>query len=120
MSARAGTSSSPTGRAPARDTDSCCRTGSLVPDPASRHQPRGCARAERGGRPRGLCLAATPAGSGRPWEEAVLYELHVGAFTPEGTFRAAIDKLDHLVALGVTAIEIMPVGDFPGPPQLGL
>ena len=39
--------------------------------------------------------------SGRPWEEAVVYELHIGAFTPEGTFRAAIDKLDHLVALGV-------------------
>ena len=54
------------------------------------------------------------AGSGRPWEEAVVYELHIGAFTPEGTFRAAIGKLDHLVALGVTAIEIMPIGDFPG------
>jgi malto-oligosyltrehalose trehalohydrolase/4-alpha-glucanotransferase len=51
---------------------------------------------------------------GRPWEEAVVYELHIGAFTPEGTFRAAIGKLDHLVALGVTAIEIMPIGDFPG------
>ena len=63
---------------------------------------------------------ATPGWQGRRWEEAVLYELHVGAFTPEGTFRAAIGKLDHLVALGVTAIEIMPVGRFPGPAQLGL
>ena len=44
----------------------------------------------------------------------MIYELHVGAFTPEGTFRAAIAKLDHLAALGVTAIEIMPVADFPG------
>ena len=52
--------------------------------------------------------------TGRPWSEAVLYELHIGAFTPEGTFRAAIGKLDHLAALGVTAIEIMPVGDFFG------
>ena len=51
---------------------------------------------------------------GRAWEEAVVYELHVGAFTPEGTFRGAIGKLDHLVALGVTALEIMPVADFPG------
>lgn len=51
---------------------------------------------------------------GRRWEEIVLYELHVGAFTPEGAFRAAIDKLDHLVRLGVTAIELMPIGDFPG------
>ena len=38
----------------------------------------------------------------------------MGAFTPEGTFRAAIGKLDYLVALGITAIEIMPIGDFPG------
>jgi len=51
---------------------------------------------------------------GRAWEEVVLYELHVGAFTPEGTFRAAIDKLDHLAGLGVTALQIMPVSDFPG------
>ncbi|MBC8151320.1 MAG: malto-oligosyltrehalose trehalohydrolase [Bacteroidetes bacterium] len=43
----------------------------------------------------------------------VLYELHVGTFTPEGTFAAAAEKLDHLVALGVTAIEIMPVAQFP-------
>jgi 1,4-alpha-glucan branching enzyme len=51
---------------------------------------------------------------GRRWEEGVIYEVHVGAFTPEGTFAAAATKLDHLVSLGITAIEIMPVGDFPG------
>ncbi len=51
---------------------------------------------------------------GRPWHEAVFLELHVGAFTPEGTFRAAIDKLDHLVDIGITAIELMPVADFAG------
>ena len=51
---------------------------------------------------------------GRPWEEAVIYELHLGTFTPEGTFAAAIDKLDYLANLGVTALEIMPVADFPG------
>ncbi len=51
---------------------------------------------------------------GRPWHEAVIYELHVGCFTPEGSFTAAIGHLDDLVALGVTAIELMPVADFPG------
>ena len=51
---------------------------------------------------------------GRPWHEAVIYELHVGTFTPEGTFRAAIDRLPYLAALGVTAIELMPVADFFG------
>ena len=51
---------------------------------------------------------------GRPWEEAVIYELHIGTFTPEGSFSAAIGKLDYLAELGVTALEIMPVADFPG------
>lgn len=51
---------------------------------------------------------------GRPWHEAVILEVHVGTFTPEGTFRAAIDRLDHLSATGITALELMPVADFPG------
>ena len=51
---------------------------------------------------------------GRPWHEAVVYELHVGTFTREGTFAAAIERLDHLKTLGVTAIELMPVADFAG------
>jgi pullulanase/glycogen debranching enzyme len=51
---------------------------------------------------------------GRPWHEAVIYELHVGCFTPAGTFAAAIERLDDLVALGITAIELMPVAEFPG------
>jgi maltooligosyltrehalose trehalohydrolase len=45
---------------------------------------------------------------------AILYELHVGTFTPAGTFAAAIEKLDHLVRLGVTHVELMPVAEFPG------
>ena len=51
---------------------------------------------------------------GRPWREAVVYELHVGTFTPEGTFLAAIAKLDHLEALGITCIELLPLADFAG------
>jgi malto-oligosyltrehalose trehalohydrolase len=52
--------------------------------------------------------------TGRPWHEAVIYELHIGAFTPEGSFRATTEKLDHLQSLGVTMLELMPIGDFPG------
>ena len=52
--------------------------------------------------------------TGRPWHEAVLYELHVGTFTPEGTFAAAADRLPYLAELGVTAVELMPIADFPG------
>lgn len=51
---------------------------------------------------------------GRPWHEAVIYEIHVGTFTPEGTFNAAMAHFDYLVQLGITAIELMPVADFPG------
>ncbi len=51
---------------------------------------------------------------GRPWEEAVICELHAGAFTPEGTFRAAIPHLDALAETGFTAIELMPVAQFAG------
>jgi maltooligosyltrehalose trehalohydrolase len=51
---------------------------------------------------------------GRPWQETVLTETHVGTFTPEGTYRAMIDRLDHLVATGFTTLELMPLSDFPG------
>src|SRR5262249_40320892 len=51
---------------------------------------------------------------GRPWEDAAILELHVGTFTPGGTFRTAIDRLDHVVDAGLTAIELMPVADFAG------
>jgi maltooligosyltrehalose trehalohydrolase len=87
--------------------------GLRVPDPASRYQPDDV---------HGPSEVIDPAAfewtdglwKGRPWEECVLYELHVGAFTSDGTFRAAIERLDALVTLGVTAIELMPVADFPG------
>jgi malto-oligosyltrehalose trehalohydrolase len=87
--------------------------GLRVPDPASRHQP-----ADVHGPSEVIDPAAyvwRDAGwTGRPWPGAIVYELHIGAFTPQGTFQAAIDKLERLAALGVTAIEIMPIGDFPG------
>jgi maltooligosyltrehalose trehalohydrolase len=51
---------------------------------------------------------------GRPWHEAVVTEAHVGTFTKEGTYRAMIDKLDHLVLTGITALELMPLADFAG------
>ena len=51
---------------------------------------------------------------GRPWPEAVVLESHVGTFTPDGTYRAMIGKLDHLVATGITALELMPLADFAG------
>ncbi len=57
---------------------------------------------------------ARPNWKGRPWHEAVISEAHVGTFTREGTFRAVIDKLDHLAETGVTALELMPLADFPG------
>jgi len=49
-----------------------------------------------------------------PLEDYIIYELHTGTFTPEGTFTAIEEKLDHLVSLGITAIEIMPIAQFPG------
>ena len=51
---------------------------------------------------------------GRRWDEAVFSEIHVGTFTREGTYRAIIDRLDHLADAGITALELMPLSDFPG------
>jgi malto-oligosyltrehalose trehalohydrolase len=84
-----------------------------VADPASRFQPEDIAGPSEVIDPQAYRWQDT-AWRGRPWHEAVLYELHVGSFTPAGTFRAAIERLDHLVSLGVTAIELMPIADFPG------
>jgi malto-oligosyltrehalose trehalohydrolase len=51
---------------------------------------------------------------GRPWQDTVLIETHVGTFTKDGTYRAMIEKLDHLAATGITALELMPLADFAG------
>ena len=58
--------------------------------------------------------------TGRQLAGGVIYEMHVGTFTPEGTLAAAIDRLDHLVELGIDFVEMMPVNDFNGVAQLGL
>ena len=51
---------------------------------------------------------------GRPWQDTVVIESHVGTFTPQGTYRAMIDRLDHLVSTGITALELLPLADFAG------
>lgn len=87
--------------------------GQRVPDPASRFQPQDVNGPSEVIAP-GSYTWKDGGWTGRAWNEAVIYELHVGTFTPEGTFRAAIEKLDHLASLGITGIEIMPIGDFSG------
>ncbi len=87
--------------------------GKQVADPASRFQPGDVNGPSEIIAP-GSYLWNDGAWAGRPWKEAVIYELHIGAFTPEGTFKAAAGKLDYLQQLGVTAIEIMPIADFSG------
>ncbi|MEJ5989109.1 malto-oligosyltrehalose trehalohydrolase [Ramlibacter sp. PS3R-8] len=86
--------------------------GLLVPDPASRDNPEG---------PHGPSVLTDPAAfawddgwTGRPWQDTVLYELHVGTFTPEGTFAAAARRLQALADIGITAVELMPVASFGG------
>ena len=84
-----------------------------VPDPASRYNPDDVHAASEVVDP--LTFEWTDGGwRGRSWRDAVIYELHVGTFTPEGTFSGVESRLDYLAALGVTAIELMPVADFPG------
>ena len=87
--------------------------GDAFPDPASRFQPEG---------PHGPSVMIDPTTfvwhddgwQGIHLADQVLYELHVGTFTGEGTFAAAIDRLGDLSDVGVTTIEVMPVGEFPG------
>jgi maltooligosyltrehalose trehalohydrolase len=89
------------------------RDGAGYPDPASRYQPEG---------PHGWSELVDPGQfpwtdegwRGRPPAELVIYELHVGTFTAEGTWAAAAERLPALADLGVTMLEIMPVAEFPG------
>lgn len=83
------------------------------PDPASRFQPLGV---------HGPSQVVDPdrfrwndrEWRGLPLEEYIIYELHVGTFTPQGTFDGVFERLDYLVELGITAVELMPVAQFPG------
>jgi maltooligosyltrehalose trehalohydrolase len=85
----------------------------LVPDPASRFQPDDV---------HGESIVVDPAAfdwndggwKGRPWEETVLYELHVGTATPEGTYAGLMGRLEQLRDVGITAIELLPLAEFPG------
>jgi maltooligosyltrehalose trehalohydrolase len=86
--------------------------GPVLPDPRSRRQPDG---------PDGLSAVVDQARyawrtewAGRPLPGAVLYELHVGTYTPEGTLDAAAGRLEHLAELGITHVELMPLCPFPG------
>jgi maltooligosyltrehalose trehalohydrolase len=87
--------------------------GARVPDPATRHQPEDVHGPSEVIDPRAY-VWQQPAWRGRPWHQAVLYELHVGAFSQQGTFDGLRRRLDHLARLGVTAIELMPLSEFSG------
>lgn len=85
----------------------------VLPDPRSARQPDGVH--ERSALWEPAPTAWTDHGwAGRPVAGAVIYELHLGTFTPTGTFDAAIDKLDYLVDLGVDFVELMPINSFSG------
>jgi maltooligosyltrehalose trehalohydrolase len=83
------------------------------PDPFSRLQPQGVHGPSQVVDPHAF-IWSDRAWKGIALSDYILYELHIGAFTPEGTFAGAISKLRHLKDLGITAIELMPVGEFPG------
>jgi maltooligosyltrehalose trehalohydrolase len=87
--------------------------GPPMPDPASRFQPEGVHGPSQVVDPEAFAWTDDRF-PGVPLEDLVLYELHVGTFTPEGTFSAAAARLPELGDLGVTAVELMPVADFPG------
>jgi maltooligosyltrehalose trehalohydrolase len=87
--------------------------GSPLPDPRSRRQPHGPARFSLTSQPDAHTWTDS-AWRGLPLHGAVIYELHVGTFTEEGTLDAAITRLEYLRDLGVTVVELMPVAAFPG------
>ena len=89
------------------------RGETTVPDPASRYQPEGPHGPSEIVDTEAFCW--TDAGwRGLPREQLVIYELHVGTFTREGTWQAACSELASLASLGITCIEIMPIAEFPG------
>lgn len=87
--------------------------GRLLPDPCSRWQPAGVHGPSRVYDPQRF-VWTDDGWKGIPLSDYVIYELHIGTFTSEGTFEGAIQKLPHLCSLGITAVELMPVMEFPG------
>ena len=85
----------------------------LLPDPRTRWQPDGVHGPSRVYDPEAFSWSDT-AWTGRPLPGAVIYEMHIGTFTPGGTFDSAIERLDHLVDLGVTHLELLPVNAVNG------
>ncbi len=88
------------------------------PDPCSLWQPDGVHKPSAVVRPRRFTWTDRD-WQGVPREDLVFYELHTGTFTPEGTFEAIIPRLPALRELGVTALELMPIAQFPGPRNWG-
>jgi maltooligosyltrehalose trehalohydrolase len=84
-----------------------------VPDPASRSNPDGVHGASSVIAPHAYAWRC-PEWRGRSWPDAVLYELHIGTFTAEGTFAAAARRLPELLDLGITGVQLMPLAAFPG------
>jgi maltooligosyltrehalose trehalohydrolase len=84
-----------------------------VPDPVSRHLPDGVHGATEIVGPNAFAWADSK-WKGIPLRDYILYELHIGTFTPEGDFDSAIARLPYLKQLGITAVEVMPVSAFPG------
>ncbi|MER5641616.1 malto-oligosyltrehalose trehalohydrolase [Kitasatospora sp. NPDC002227] len=101
------------GEAPAGDYAFRLDDGPALPDPRSPRQPSGPDGPSRAVDHTDFAWSDT-AWRARPLPGAVVYELHIGTFTPAGTFAAAVDRLDHLVELGVDFVELMPVCPFPG------
>ena len=84
----------------------------ILPDPASRWQPKGVHGPSAVIEP--IFPWTDESWSGVPLGEMVIYELHVGTFSPEGTFQGIIQRLDYLKELGINTIEVMPISQFPG------
>jgi maltooligosyltrehalose trehalohydrolase len=84
-----------------------------VPDPASDFQPDDVSGPSEVIDHAAFAWQATN-WRGRPWPDAVIIEAHVGTFTEQGTYRAMIERLDHLVETGITVLELMPLADFAG------
>lgn len=102
-----------TGVSPGEEYQFILADGLPIPDPASRAQLADV---------NGPSLVTSSSGytwqnldwKGRPWEETVIYEMHIGTFTPEGTFSAAQEKLAWLAETGITMIEVLPLSQFGG------